>query len=420
MKEAQIIKAYEAAKERYAQIGIDTDEALKKLQNISLSLHCWQTDDVTGFENPDGQLSGGIQATGNYPGKARNIEEVRKDIEKAKSLIPGSHRLSIHAIYGDFGGKKVDRNEIEPKHFQSWIDWAKEQNAGLDFNPTFFGHPNAVSNLTLSHPDDGIRQFWIEHGIACRKIAEEMGRQLGNPAVMNTWIPDGFKDVTIDRRAARARLEQSLDAMFAEKIAPEFMRDAVESKLFGIGVETCTVGSNEFYLGYAVKNGVMLCLDSGHFHPTEIISDKLSSVLLFVDEILLHVSRPVRWDSDHVVFFDDELQAIAREIVYNGAERVHIGLDYFDATINRIIAWVVGTRNMQKALLKALLEPASRLKEMEKNFDNGRKMALLEELKMFPLGAVYDYFCEQQSVPAGLDFLPEIDQYEKTVLSARK
>ena len=247
-----------------------------------------------------------------------------------------------------------------------------------------------------------------------------MGRQLGNPAVMNTWIPDGFKDVTIDRRAARARLEQSLDAMFAEKIAPEFMRDAVESKLFGIGVETCTVGSNEFYLGYAVKNGVMLCLDSGHFHPTEIISDKLSSVLLFVDEILLHVSRPVRWDSDHVVFFDDELQAIAREIVYNGAERVHIGLDYFDATINRIIAWVVGTRNMQKALLKALLEPACRLKEMEKNFDNGRKMALLEELKMFPLGAVYDYFCEQQSVPAGLDFLPEIDQYEKTVLSARK
>lgn len=420
MKEAQIIKAYEAAKERYAQIGIDTDEALKKLQNISLSLHCWQTDDVTGFENPDGQLSGGIQATGNYPGKARNIEEVRKDIEKAKSLIPGSHRLSIHAIYGDFGGKKVDRNEIEPKHFQSWIDWAKEQNAGLDFNPTFFGHPNAASNLTLSHPDDGIRQFWIEHGIACRKIAEEMGRQLGNPAVMNTWIPDGFKDVTIDRRAARARLEQSLDAMFAEKIAPEFMRDAVESKLFGIGVETCTVGSNEFYLGYAVKNGVMLCLDSGHFHPTEIISDKLSSVLLFVDEILLHVSRPVRWDSDHVVFFDDELQAIAREIVYNGAERVHIGLDYFDATINRIIAWVVGTRNMQKALLKALLEPACRLKEMEKNFDNGRKMALLEELKMFPLGAVYDYFCEQQSVPAGLDFLPEIDQYEKTVLSARK
>ena len=314
----------------------------------------------------------------------------------------------------------MERNKIEPKHFQSWIDWAKEQKAGLDFNPTFFGHPKAASNLTLSHPDEGIRQFWIEHGIACRRIAAEMGRQLGTPAVMNTWIPDGFKDVTIDRRAARERLEGALDTMFAERIDPSLMRDAVESKLFGIGVESCTVGSNEFYLGYAVKNGVMLCLDSGHFHPTEIISDKISAVLLFVKEILLHVSRPVRWDSDHVVFFDDELQAIAREIVGNGVDRVHIGLDYFDATINRIIAWVVGTRNMQKALLKALLEPVARLREMEKNFDNGRKMALLEELKMFPLGAVYDYFCEQHSVPAGVDFLPEIDRYEKSVLAGRK
>ena len=419
MAQQNIERNYQFAKEYYAGVGVDTDAALKQLAQIPISLHCWQGDDVGGFEPDAGGASGGILSTGNYPGRARTPQELRSDLNKAFALIPGKKRLNLHAIYLDTD-KPVERNRIEPKHFQSWIDWAKEQNAGLDFNPTFFGHPNAASNLTLSHPDDGIRQFWIEHGIACRKIAEEMGRQLGNPAVMNTWIPDGFKDVTIDRRAARARLEQSLDAMFAEKIAPEFMRDAVESKLFGIGVETCTVGSNEFYLGYAVKNGVMLCLDSGHFHPTEIISDKLSSVLLFVDEILLHVSRPVRWDSDHVVFFDDELQAIAREIVYNGAERVHIGLDYFDATINRIIAWVVGTRNMQKALLKALLEPACRLKNMEKNFDNGRKMALLEELKMFPLGAVYDYFCEQQSVPAGLDFLPEIDQYEKTVLSARK
>lgn len=415
----EIEKRYQTAKACYAEMGIDTDKALTALAQIPISLHCWQGDDVNGFEKDAGGTSGGILSTGNYPGRARNAEELRADLDFAFRLIPGAKRLNLHAIYLD-SKRAVERNKIEPEHFQSWIDWAKEKKTGLDFNPSYFGHPKAASNLTLSSPDKGIRNFWIEHGIACRKIAEEMGRQLNNPAVMNTWIPDGFKDVTIDRRAARARLEHSLDAMFAEKIDPKFMRDAVESKLFGIGVETCTVGSNEFYLGYAVKNGVMLCLDSGHFHPTEIISDKISSVLLYIDEILLHVSRPVRWDSDHVVFFDDELQAIAREIIYNGVEKVHIGLDYFDATINRIIAWVVGTRNMQKALLKALLEPAAKLKEMEKNFDNGRKMALLEELKTFPLGAVYDYFCEQQSIPSGIDFIPEIDKYEKTVLSARK
>lgn len=410
---------YKLAKEMYASLGVNTDAAIKKLAEIPISLHCWQGDDVAGFEPDAGGASGGILSTGNYPGRARTPQELRKDLEKAFSLIPGKKRLNIHAIYLDTK-KAVARNKITPAHFQSWIDWAKEQKAGLDFNPTFFGHPNAAQNLTLSHPDAGIRKFWIEHGIACRKIAAEMGRQLKNPCIMNTWVPDGFKDVTIDRLAARQRLEDSLDAMFKEKISKKFMRDAVESKLFGIGVETCTVGSNEFYLGYAVKNQILLTLDSGHFHPTEIISDKISSVLMFVDEILLHVSRPVRWDSDHVVFFDDELQQIAHEIIWNGADRVHIGLDYFDATINRLIAWVVGTRNMQKALLKALLEPAAKIKKMEHDFDNGRKMALLEEIKTYPLGAVYDYFCEMQGVPAGTAYLPQIDAYEKKVQSKRK
>jgi len=410
---------YKFAKEYYASLGVDTDAALEKLAEIPISLHCWQGDDVGGFEPNAGGASGGILSTGNYPGRARTPAELRKDINQAFALIPGKKRLNLHAIYLDTK-KAVARNKITPAHFQSWIDWAKEQNTGLDFNPTFFGHPKAASNLTLSHPDAGIREFWIEHGIACRKIAEEMGKQLKSPCIMNTWIPDGFKDVTVDRQAARQRLEASLDTMFKEKIAKKYMRDAVESKLFGIGVESCTVGSNEFYLGYAVKNRILLTLDSGHFHPTELISDKISAVLLFVDELLLHVSRPVRWDSDHVVFFDDELQQIAHEIIWNGADRVHIGLDYFDATINRLIAWVVGTRNMQKALLKALLEPAAKLKEMERTFDNGRKMALIEEIKMFPLGAVYDYFCATQNVPVGIDFIPQIDEYEKKVLSKRK
>lgn len=410
---------YELAKELYASQGVDTDAAIRKLAEIPISLHCWQGDDVAGFEPDAGGTSGGILSTGNYPGRARTPAELRKDLEKAFSLIPGKKRLNIHAIYLD-SKKAVARNKITPAHFQSWIDWAKEQKAGLDFNPTFFGHPKAGQNLTLSHPDAGIRKFWIEHGIACRKIAAEMGKQLKNPCIMNTWVPDGFKDVTIDRLAARQRLEESLDTMFKEKISKKYMRDAVESKLFGIGVESCTVGSNEFYLGYAVKNQILLTLDSGHFHPTEIISDKISSVLMFVDEILLHVSRPVRWDSDHVVTFDDELQQIAHEIIWNGVDRVHIGLDYFDATINRLIAWVVGTRNMQKALLKALLEPAAKLKTMERNFDNGRKMALLEEFKMFPLGAVYDYFCEKQGVPSGTAYLPQIDAYEKKVQFKRK
>lgn len=405
---------YQSAKARYAEMGVNTDRALAALAKIPISLHCWQGDDVHGFEKDAGGTSGGILSTGNYPGCARNPEELRADLDQAFKLIPGAKRLNLHAIYLD-SKKPVDRNQIEPKHFQSWIDWAKKQKAGLDFNPTYFGHPKAATNLTLSSPDKGIRDFWIEHGIACRKIAAAMGKALGTPCIMNTWIPDGFKDITVDRLAARKRLIGSLDAVFAEKLSPKYMRDAVESKLFGIGVESCTVGSNEFYLGYAVKNKLMLCLDSGHFHPTEMISDKISSVLLFVDELLLHVSRPVRWDSDHVVLFDDELQNIAAEIIRNGADRVHIGLDYFDGTINRIAAWTIGTRNMQKALLAALLLPQKELAALEKKASNTRKLALLEECKSLPMGAVYDYFCARNDVPAGFDFMGEIEAYEKKV-----
>ena len=384
---------YQSAKARYAEMGVNTDQALAALAKIPISLHCWQGDDVHGFEKDAGGTSGGILSTGNYPGCARNPEELRADLDQAFKLIPGAKRL----------------------HFQSWIDWAKKQKAGLDFNPTYFGHPKAATNLTLSSPDKGIRDFWIEHGIACRKIAAAMGKALGTPCIMNTWIPDGFKDITVDRLAARKRLIGSLDAVFAEKLSPKYMRDAVESKLFGIGVESCTVGSNEFYLGYAVKNKLMLCLDSGHFHPTEVISDKISSVLLFVDELLLHVSRPVRWDSDHVVLFDDELQNIAAEIIRNGADRIHIGLDYFDGTINRLAAWTIGTRNMQKALLAALLLPQKELAALEKKASNTRKLALLEECKSLPMGAVYDYFCAKNDVPAGFDFMGEIEAYEKKV-----
>ena len=415
---SKIEKNYLAAKEIYASIGVDTDKALDILSKIPISLHCWQGDDVNGFETNAGGTSGGILATGNYPGCARNPEELRADLDKAFSLIPGAKRLNLHAIYLD-SPKAVERNKIAPEHFESWIQWAEEKGAGLDFNPTFFGHPKAASNLTLSSPDAGIRKYWIEHAKACRKIAAAMGKRLKNPCIMNTWVQDGFKDVTIDRIQARKRLMASLDEIFSEKISPKYMKDAVESKLFGIGVESCTVGSSEFYMGYAVKNNLLLCLDAGHFHPTEVISDKISSALLYLDEILLHVSRPVRWDSDHVVTFDDELQAIAREIITCGANRVHIGLDYFDATINRIAAWCIGTRNMQKALLKALLEPAAELKKMEKNAEGTRKLALLEELKSYPFGAVYDYFCEKQGVPTGMAWLDDVNKYEKEVLFKR-
>ena len=410
--------SYKLAKERYAEIGVDTDAALNILKEIPVSVHCWQADDVMGFEVDQG-ASGGILCTGNYPGRARTPEELRADLDQFLTLMPGTIRLNLHAIYRE-SETFVDRAKITPEHFKNWIDWAKQNKIGLDFNPTYFSHPNASDGLTLSHPDKGIRDYWIEHGIACREIAAAMGKELGNRCVMNTWIPDGFKDTPVDRFGARKRLVDSLDQIFAKQLDPKYMRDAVESKLFGIGVESCTVGSNEFYLAYAVKNNLMLTLDSGHFHPTEVISDKLSSTLLFTDEILLHVSRPVRWDSDHVVTFDDELQQIASEIVRcDAVNRVNIGLDYFDATINRMAAWVIGTRNMQKALCKALLEPAETLKKMEESFNYTERLAMLEELKAMPWQAVYDYFCETAGKPVGGSVMQAIRKYENDVQSKR-
>ena len=410
--------AYKIAKERYAEIGVDTDAALNILKDIPVSVHCWQADDVMGFEVDQG-ASGGILCTGNYPGRARTPDELRADLDQFLTLMPGTIRLNLHAIYRE-SETFVDRAKITPEHFKNWIDWAKQNKIGLDFNPTYFSHPNAADGLTLSHPDKGIRDYWIEHGIACREIAAAMGKELGNRCVMNTWIPDGFKDTPVDRFGARKRLVDSLDQIFAKPLDSKYMRDAVESKLFGIGVESCTVGSNEFYLAYAVKNNLMLTLDSGHFHPTEVISDKLSSALLFTDEILLHVSRPVRWDSDHVVTFDDELQQIASEIIRcDAVKRVNIGLDYFDATINRMAAWVIGTRNMQKALCKALLEPAEALKKMEETFNYTERLAMLEELKAMPWQAVYDYFCETAGKPVGGSVMQAIRKYENDVQSKR-
>ena len=421
MTDKQIQQTYEQARQQYAQIGVDTERALKQLAAIPISLHCWQGDDVGGFETVGAELSGGgIQATGNYPGKARTIDELRMDLEKALSLIPGSHRLNLHACYLDNGGRYVDRNEIAVEHFQSWIDWAKSNQMGMDFNPTYFSHSKAADGFTLSHPDSGIRRFWIEHGIACRKIAAEMGRQLGTPAVTNVWVPDGCKDIPADRLGPRQRLMDSLDKIFAEKMDSKWMLDAVESKLFGIGAESYTVGSHEFYLGYAVSRQKLLCLDSGHFHPTEVISDKISSVLMFVPELLLHVSRPVRWDSDHVVILDDELRAIAREIVLSGRiEKIHIGLDFFDASINRIAAWVIGTRNMLKALLIALLEPSDALRKLEREMNYTERLATFEELKTLPWAAVWNYACLQNEVPAGMSWFGEIKQYEKNILNKR-
>ncbi len=418
MTRSLVEQRYQQAREQYAEWGVDTEKALETLAQLPISLHCWQGDDVTGFEQGGGGPSGGILATGNYPGKARNPAELRRDLEQAFALIPGSKRLNLHAIYLDTP-ERVERNRIQPEHFLSWIDWAEEQRIGLDFNPTCFGHPMAASQLTLSHPDAAVRQFWVEHVRACRRIAAEMGRRLQTPCIMNIWVPDGFKDVTVDRTGARERLAASLDEALAESFPAQWMRDAVEPKLFGIGVESCTVGSAEFYLGYAIRHHLMLCLDSGHFHPTEVISDKISAVLQFVDEILLHVSRPVRWDSDHVVVLDDELRTIAREVVRQDLRRIHIGLDYFDGTINRLIAWVVGTRNMQKALLGALLEPVAEWTRLEQAFRNGRKLALMEEYRTLPLGAVYDWFCLREGVPAGSGYLRSVEEYERTVLARR-
>jgi L-rhamnose isomerase len=418
--ERQIRDAYDLAKERYALLGVDTDAALTRLAQIPISLHCWQGDDVGGFENPDAELGGGLAATGNYPGKARNAGELRRDLDKAYSLIPGTHRLNLHAIYAETGGKQVARNELLPEHFSAWVDWARNNGHGIDFNPTCFSHPLAESGFTLASYDEGVRQFWIEHCIACRKIGEHFGRELGTPCVTNIWIPDGYKDTPVDRKTPRLLLKDSLDKILAEEIGSRYNLDAIEGKLFGIGSESYVVGAHEFYLGYAVANNILLCLDSGHFHPTEVISDKISSVLTFLDEILLHVSRGVRWDSDHVVLLSDELQAIAQEVVRGGfLDRVHIGLDFFDASINRVAAWVIGTRNTMRALLLALLEPIDQMRRVEISGDYTQRLALLEELKGLPFGAVWDYFCLQQGVPLGISFMDEIRDYEKQELSKR-
>ena len=414
-------QAYDEAKSRYASLGVDVEQAIEKLNNLSISIHCWQADDVMGFENPDGELTGGIQTTGNYPGKARTIEELKADLAKVLTLIPGSHRISLHATYGDFGGEFVDRDEIEPKHFQSWIDWAKEHNVKLDFNSTFFSHEKSSSGYTLSSFDPEIRKFWKEHLRRCRRIAAEIGRQQGDPCIHNIWIPDGEKDKTVSRYEHRALLKESLDEVLAEKISTDYLKDCIECKLFGIGSESYVVGSHEFYMGYTVKNNMVLTLDAGHFHPTETISDKLSSILLFVPEIALHVSRPERWDSDHVIILDDELLAISQEIVRSGQmDRIHMGLDYFDASINRIGAYVVGIRSAQKAMLQALLEPTAEVREYEKNDKNFERMAVLEELKAMPWPDIYNYYCQQQGVPVGNQYIAEVQEYENQVTSKRK
>lgn len=416
MKEQLIDNAYSIAKERYASIGVDTDKAMDILQNISLSMHCWQADDVTGFESA-GALTGGIQTTGNYPGKARNMEEVRMDILKAMSFIPGRHRLSLHEIYGDFGGRFVDRNEVEPSHFESWMQWAAENGIKLDFNSTSFSHPKS-GNLTLASPDKGIRDFWVEHTSRCRAIAEEMGRRQEDPCIMNLWIHDGSKDITVNRMMYRELLKDSLDRIFSKEYAN--MKDSIESKVFGIGLESYTVGSNDFYIGYGVSRQKLVTLDTGHFHPTESVADKLSSLLLFVPEVLLHVSRPVRWDSDHVTIMNDETLDLCKEIVRCGAlGRVHIGLDYFDASINRIGAYVIGSRATQKCLLQALLEPLPALRRYEAEEKGFERLALLEEAKSMPWNAVWDMFCMRNDVPVGEEFIAGVEEYEAEVTSKR-
>jgi L-rhamnose isomerase len=416
---SSIDHAWTLAKERFAQLGIDAEAAIKQLDTLPVSIHCWQGDDVAGFENPEGGLTGGIQATGNYPGKARNAQQLRADLELAISMIPGPNRLNLHAIYLE-SDTPVPRNEIEPKHFTGWVDWAKKNKLGLDFNPSCFSHPMSADGFTLSSANPQVRQFWIEHCQASRRVSASFGRALGTPSVMNIWVPDGMKDITVDRLAPRERLMSALDEVISEKFDLSEHIDAVESKLFGIGSESYTVGSNEFYLGYAASRGTALCLDAGHFHPTEVISDKISAAMLYVPRLLLHVSRPVRWDSDHVVLLDDETQAIASEIVrHNLFNRVHIGLDFFDASINRIAAWVIGTRNMKKALLKALLEPTDLLKKLEIEGDYTARLALLEEQKSLPWQAVWDMYCQRHDVPVGGQWLDTVRHYENSVLAKR-
>lgn len=419
-EETKIQEAYRLAQERYAALGVDVAAAERTLSGIALSMHCWQGDDVGGFENPGAALGGGIAATGNYPGKARSAAELRQDLDQAYRLIPGHHRLNLHAIYGETGGKVVGRDEIRPEHFAGWVDWARANGHGLDFNPTLFSHPDAADGFTLSHYDGEIRHFWVDHCIASRKVGESFGRALGTPCVTNIWIPDGFKDTPADRKTPRELLRDALDAVLAEKIDPRYNLDAVEPKLFGIGSESYVTGSMEFYTGYAITRQVLLTLDSGHYHPTETIADKISSILLFVPELLLHVSRGVRWDSDHMVTFNDDLQAIAAAIVRDGLlERVHIGLDYFDASINRVAAWVMGMRNTQRALLQALLEPTAELRRLEVAGDYTRRLAMMEEMKAMPASAVWDHFCLEQGTPVGLAWLDEIKQYEKQILQKR-
>ncbi len=415
------MSSYASARDLYASLGVDTEAALATLARTPISLHCWQGDDVGGFERAGATLDGGgIQATGNYPGKARSNAELRADLDGALKLIPGKNRLNLHAIYGDFGGQKVDRNEITVAHFQSWIDWAKQRGLGLDFNPSCFSHPLAKDGFTLSHPDAAVRRFWIEHAIACRRIGAAMGAALGSPTVTNVWIPDGHKDLPADRKGPRERLEAALDEVFKQALDPRVHLDAVESKLFGIGSESYVVGSHEFYLGYAVTRKKALCLDMGHFHPTESVADKISSVLQFVPHLLLHVSRGVRWDSDHVVLFDDATRALFEELVRGQfLGRTAIGLDYFDASINRVAAWVIGTRNAQKCLLAALLEPTAKLRAAEAAGDHTSRLALLEEIKTLPLGAVWEEHCHRLNTPGDRAWLAEVKTYERDVLAQR-
>ncbi|CAM3137216.1 L-rhamnose isomerase [Paenibacillus lupini] len=417
--ESNVKQAYEAAKALYAQHGIDTDEVLRKLEEVKISMHCWQGDDVKGFLNADQELTGGISVTGQYPGAARNPEELRSDLEKAFALIPGKHKVNLHAIYTDTD-EKVELDQLEPRHYERWVDWAKEQGLGLDFNPTCFSHEKSSDGFTLSHPDAEIRQFWIDHCKASRRIGAYFGEQLGQTCVTNVWVPDGFKDNPVDRMTPRKRLKASLDEVFAEPLDPKYNLDAVESKLFGLGSEAYVVGSHEFYMGYGIQNDKLICLDAGHFHPTEVISNKLSSIALFTSGILLHVSRPMRWDSDHVVIMDDELLEIGRELVRHDLLGItHIGLDFFDASINRVAAWVVGTRNTIKALLRAMLEPVDALKKFELEGDYTTRLALTEEFKSYPFGAIWDYYCASKGVPVREQWIAEVKEYEQNVLLQR-
>jgi L-rhamnose isomerase len=421
MKKEVIEQSYKLAKEQYAALGVDTDKVIADMENVNISLHCWQTDDVGGFEKPGAELGGGgIQVTGNFPGKAKTIEQMRADLDKVMSLLPGKQRLNLHAIYGEFDGKLVDRDQIEPKHFQGWIDWAKKRGIGLDFNCTCFSHPYADDGFTLSSRDEKIRKFWVEHTKRCRAIGAEMGKQLGTPAVHNIWIPDGSKDTPVDRNTLRKQLKKSLDEIFSVKYPKTQLKDSVESKLFGIGSESMVVGSQDFYLGYALQNNTMITLDNGHFHPTEQVGDKISSILLYIDEVLLHLTRGVRWDSDHVLTFNDELLLIVQEIVRcNALGRVSVGLDFFDASLNRIGAYVIGTRSAQMAFMYAFLEPFKTLVKYEEEGKNFERLALLELLKSKPFGAVWDYYCLKNNVPVGEDYISEIVKYENEVLLKR-